>query len=325
MDDAEQDVGAVWVLADDRTGNVNQAVGVAEALGAPFAIKPLAYDRCGGWPNLVRGASLLGVAGDSRAALAPPWPRVVIAAGRRTVPVARYIKKQSGARTFLVQIMWPGPPLGDLDLVAVPEHDEVPAQVNVMRTLGAPHRVTRARISAEGEKWRDCFADLPRPRIAMLVGGAARDKGFDASVAGDLGRRASELARSAGGSLLITTSRRTGVVARNALLGAIDAPAYLHIWSREGDNPYFAFLGLCDGVIVTGDSTSMCSEACATGRPVYIFAPPAKTAPKHQRLHQALYAGGYARPLRGAFEDWTCPPLNAAEEIAARVRAMVLP
>ena len=89
---------------------------------------------------------------------------------------------------------------------------------------------------------------------------------------------------------------------------------------EAAENPFFAFLGLSDAMVVTGDSTSMCSEACATGRPVYIFAPPGNTAPKHQHLHQRLYELGYARPLSGEFDTWNYPPLNAADMIARTIR-----
>ncbi|MBC7905941.1 MAG: mitochondrial fission ELM1 family protein, partial [Rhodospirillaceae bacterium] len=120
------DPGApVWVLADDRAGNVGQCLGVAEALGWPFVVKQIRYGGLGRLPNVLRGASLLGIDGDSAAGLVAPWPRLVIAAGRRTAPVARWIKRQSGAK--LVQIMDPGPGgRAEFDLIAIPAHDAAP-------------------------------------------------------------------------------------------------------------------------------------------------------------------------------------------------------
>ena len=41
----------IWVLADDRVGNVSQCLGVAEALGLPYEIKTIRYDRLGALPN----------------------------------------------------------------------------------------------------------------------------------------------------------------------------------------------------------------------------------------------------------------------------------
>ena len=367
----------IWVLADDRTGNANQAIGVAEALGLPFEIKRLEYSRWGRLPNLIRAASLLGVQDAYREGIKPPWPDLVIAAGRRTVPIARYIKRANHQRTFLTHIMWPGSPVGELDLLAVPEHDQVAPQPNIIHTLGAPHRVTAVRLTQDTSQWRERFAHLPRPHIGVLVGGTAGKQIFDAAAATLLGKHISQMARDSGGSLLVTTSRRTGAAASNALVAAITAPAFLHLWTRDNsaaqgrasggrfqhpamsmdgrvpcaqdalerpsgdtcgtlrlhssphvalgrmpeapENPFFAFLGLSDVMVVTGDSTSMCSEACATGRPVYIFAPPDNTAPKHKHLHQRLYTLGYAKPLSGTFETWSYPPLNAADMIARAI------
>ena len=34
----------IWALTDDRTGNVNQVLGVAEALNMPFEEKKIVYN-----------------------------------------------------------------------------------------------------------------------------------------------------------------------------------------------------------------------------------------------------------------------------------------
>ncbi len=316
-----EDAPEVWVLADDRAGNVGQCLGVAEALGRPFAVKTIRYGRLARLPNLLRGASLMGVVGDSRAALCPPWPRLVIAAGRRTAPVARWIKRRCGAR--LVQIMDPGPGgRPDFDLIAVPAHDGKGMDGgNVLHITGAPHRVNGDKLAAAAEQWRDRFAHLPRPWIGLIVGGSTKNRPFTAAMARALGERAAALARAAGGSVLVTTSRRTGAEAEAALLSALPEPRLVHSWAAGGDNPYFGFLALADALVVTGDSVSMACEACASLAPVYIFAPDGFVAPKHARLHAELYGRGLARPLAEGtrLETWEHPPLNAAADIAAAI------
>jgi mitochondrial fission protein ELM1 len=312
----------VWVLADDRAGNVAQCLGVAEALGLPFVVKTVRYNRLAQLPNPLRGATLLGVAADARAALRAPWPRVVIAAGRRTGPVARWIKRQSGA--LLVQIMDPGPGgRADFDLIAVAVHaGDGGGGPNVLQTVGAPHRVTATTLANGAERWRDSFAHLPRPWIGVVVGGTTRHRAFTPDMARELGERVAALAASAGGSVLVTTSRRTGAEAEAALLAAIPAPRYVHSWAGGGDNPYFGFLALADALVVTGDSVSMACEACAAPAPVYIFAPDEMVVPKYARLHAQLYDRGLARPLLAGtvLAPWSHPPLNAATEIAAAIR-----
>ena len=49
-------------------------------------------------------------------------------------------------------------------------------------------------------------------------------------------------------------------------------PAEIFRWSKDAaENPYFGYLALTDEIIVTGDSMSMLTEACATRKPVHIF------------------------------------------------------
>ena len=116
------------------------------------------------------------------------------------------------------------------------------------------------------------LAHLPRPFVAVLVGGYAGPHALDREKAERLGREASSLARSQGGSLLITTSYRTSPAATAGLLASIDVPHRIFCYRPDaGANPYFAFLALADSIVVTCDSASMLAEACATRKPVYMF------------------------------------------------------
>lgn len=316
--------GNVWVLADDRAGNVNQCLGVAEALKRPYEIKRLRYNNLARLPNRLLGHSIRHLTDTAATSLAPPWPDVVIGAGRRAVPVARHIKSQNRGGSFLVQCMWPGPPVDDLDLIAAPAHDQLDSRDNLMTTVGAPNQVNQETLSTAARAWADRLDDLPRPRTALLVGGDTKRYPLTANAAGTLGRSVSGSVSARGGTLMVTTSRRTTAPARDALYAALPDNVVRFDWNPEADNPYLAFLATADTVIVTGDSASMCTEACGTGHPVYIFAPAETTAPKHKRLHQLLYKTGYARPLMTGdeateLESWSYTPLNDAAMIAAEV------
>ena len=310
----------VWVLADDRAGHANQALAVAEALGAPFDVLPLRYNRLALLPNAFLGATDRHLA--RRARPPPPWPELAVAAGRRTAPVARAIAaaaRAAGGRVRLVQCMWPGPGAGAFDLIAAPAHDRAPVRRNLVRTVAAPHRVTPARLAAAAARWRGELAPVSRPRIALLVGGATKRRRFGAADAAALAERVRALA-AAGGGVMMATSRRTGAAAADRLAGAL-APAHAWRWGGAGENPYPGYLALADIVVVTGDSTAMCAEACAAGRPVYIDAPPARTAAKHARLHRALYDRGAARPLTGVHEEgWQAEPFDDAALVARAIR-----
>jgi len=320
----------IWVLTDDRAGNVSQALGVAEALQRPFITKDIRYTPLARLPNVLTGASLLGLTPESRMNLTPPWPNVVISAGRRTAPAARWIKRNAGKHVILAHLMNPGRSGADeFDLIAVPRHDcVIPTgdAPNVMRTTGAAHRLTPARLTSAADSWASRVSGIPRPFVAVIVGGATHRKPFAPALAADLGRRVHRMAAEVGGSVLIATSRRTGVEAEQALLTEIPEPRRAFLWSQGGDNPYFSYLALADAIVVTGDSVSMCTEACATPGPVYIYAPEGMVAPKHARLHKELYDLGLARPLDGPdvrFEDWRHAALNPAGDVARAVDDLI--
>ena len=313
----------IWVLPDGRPGNASQCLGVAEALGLPYEVKKLGYTWAVVLDNRLRGASLLGIDAASRAILTPPWPDLLITAGRRAAPVARYVKKQSGGRTFLVQLMHPTHHQGEFDLIAVPHHDRRPAAPNILTVTGAAHHVTPEKLAAGAALWRERLAAIPHPRFALMIGGAFGRKPLPAALAVEMVRQVSDTVGRLGGGLLLTTSRRTPAEVVAAIPGAINCPAYTHFWSPEGDNPYFGFLGLSDAVVITGDSVSMLCEATLTERPVYILSPPGLARRRQALLQERLIELGHARrfeSLTGALPTAPTPPLNAAHDIAAAIR-----
>lgn len=104
----------------------------------------------------------------------------------------------------------------------------------------------------------------------------------------------------------------------------LECPYYLYAWQEKRiapANPYYGFLGLADAVIATGDSVSMCSEACATGRPVFIYEGEGFMSRKHKAFINALYAKNLACPLQGNAE-WFTPSyhLDDAAAVAKEIR-----
>ena len=116
------------------------------------------------------------------------------------------------------------------------------------------------------------LAQLPAPRIAVLVGGALGKLRWTPEIARKLGADVSALAGKLGGSLMITTSYRTGSACAAALMAAVDAPHAAYLWGQSaGPNPFMAYLAHADRVVVTMDSISMAADAIKSGRPVMIY------------------------------------------------------
>ena len=299
-----------WALTNGMAGFEVQARGVAEALDLTLEMKRVhpgvPYSWLAPWGP---------AAPDDE--VRPPWPDLLIAAGRQAIPYARMIKRKSKGHSFVAILQDPKVSPGAFDLVWAPTHDRLTGE-NVITTLTSPSRITRARLEAEKAQFADSIAPLPRPRIAVLIGG--RNKVYDFSIedADRLGRQLADLARASGSGLLITPSRRTG----DAQLAAIathmrDLPHL--IWDGRDPNPYFGYLGAADAVLVTSDSVNMVGEAVATGQPTYVVELPGGSA-KFRRFLDGLYAAGAAKPFRGELESFTPQTLNATDAVAAALR-----
>ncbi len=270
--DSAQSEADVWALVGGKPGDDAQVLALAAALGRAFAVKRLGFRGLYRVPNLLAFAPF-GLDRARSDALAPPWPRLVIAVGRRAVPVARWIRRQSGGRTRLVHLGRPRAPYRWFDLIVTTPQYGVPARANVL-TIPLP--------LGAGASGKPSFDDLPRPRIGVLIGGASG--AWRLAEPARLGEGLGRLARRHSGSLLVTTSRRTGHEAE-ALIAALDAPARVHRFG-QGANPYGAILAAADAFVVTADSASMMADAAATGHAL-LLAPAAYRPTLGQRLTAA--------------------------------------
>lgn len=305
------DDAAIWVLADPRAGTAAQALGIAERLGSPFRAVPLEWGALAALP--LAWPSVRGLTPAARSRLRPPWPRLVISAGRRSAPVSLWLARR-GART--VHCMRPGFGRDGFDLLVLGRHDAPPEAPNILPILGATHRVSPAALAAARAEWA-ALGDMPSPRVALLVGGKVRATGMDPDTAAAIGAQAAGLA----GSVLASTSRRTGDAAAAALAGALrEVPHRLFRWGEAGPNPYLGFLAWADAAVVTGDSVSMLSEALAPPGPVFV-ADPGGLGPRHRALHASLYAAGQARPLLPDPSPFPRAPLDESGRVAADILA----
>ena len=317
----------VWILIDNRAGSNSQARGVAEALGWSVVEKNISYNKWSDLPNIFLGASLRGIEPRSRELLKPPFPDVVIAASRRSAPVARWIKKKTFGQVKIVQIMHPGScGLGDFDRVFVPDHDSGKKHSsNIYYITGCAHRITPKTLAEGKAKWSDKFAHLPHPLTAVIVGGAYKGHDFTDDNAREFGREVRAYKDKIGGGVLITDSRRTGNSAQDVIMRELEGlPIYSYLWDKDmGENPYLGFLGCADDIIVTGDSVSMCCEACGTGKKVQIYSGKNWLDGKHQRFLQNLFSRQLAFPLGSEIPlGMEYQAYNPAQEIATEIKKL---
>lgn len=255
----------VWVLQGHRKGDNAQALELARLLGWPFEKKQLVYTPAHALPNLLLGASLVSRDRQKSDPLTAPWPSAVIAVGKRTVPIALWIKKRSGGATRLIHIGRPRATLASFDLVITTPQYGLPHAKNVYE-LPLPLVPPIDLEGADAAAWAQKFAVMPRPWTGVMVGG---NRYPSVLAKADIKRLMQELGELEG-SALISTSPRTGAAVAQ-MRAHVGPRTYLHDWSGSGPNPHQAILALADRFIVTSDSVSMIAEAVATGKPVEVF------------------------------------------------------
>jgi uncharacterized protein len=283
----------IWVLLGERRGDNNQLLALAEGLGLPFETRSLRYRRS--WALLLRlfprGPELLKPA--SRATLRPPWPDLVIGIGRRSVPVARWIKRRSGGKAKLVRLGNPRADPGLFDLVITTSQYPVPAAANVLALPVAMGRHSDARPDSEEAAW---LAALPRPHLLFALGGATRYWTFPSEAVADAATRLAERAGAAGGSLIVASSPRTPAAALSAIEERIEGRPNCRLVA-SGEVRFSVLLNDADEHAVTSDSVSMISEAVMTGKPVGLV--PVEPDEEGRRK----LASGGIRDIRRFWED----------------------
>ncbi|GBD49022.1 ELM1/GtrOC1 family putative glycosyltransferase [Methylopila sp. Yamaguchi] len=266
----------LWALLPKHRGDARMVEAAAAASGLDVVVKRLVFNPSGWLLNLRSQGSLFSVKAAARAQLTPPWPDVVLTAGKRSVPVALWIRAASGGRTRLAHFGRPSAPLGWFDLVVTTPQYGLPSRANVLVQRFPPTAPPEALPPVPPD-----IVALPRPRLMAIAGGDADPQRLDADAARRFAADAMARATASGGSVLAATSPRTSPAAVAALketFATAPVPARLAIYG-EGADDYRAFLAAADAFLVTDDSASMIAEAAMRGAPVALFPLPRRPGP----------------------------------------------
>ncbi|MHB8885379.1 MAG: mitochondrial fission ELM1 family protein [Methylovirgula sp.] len=305
-------------------GDEVQCLGIAEALGVAPVLRHIAPRRAYAWAMPYGPIDPREGPERPGSPLAAPFPDIAIAAGRRAVPYLCALKRLSRGATFTVFIKDPYWNRRRMDLIVVPEHDRLRGK-KVFTALTPANRLHGWRLAAARAAADPAIASLPRPRVALILGGTSQHHRFEPKDVAAVAAIAVQIT-DAGYGLMVTPSRRTPPALIDAVATALASRRQaenIFLWSGEGPNPYVAILAEADAIIVTGDSVNMVGEAVATGAPVHVYEP-SGGHPKISAYLARLEALGAIRRWQGKLEDWHYPPVNAtpaiAQEIARRYR-----
>ncbi len=312
-----------WLVTDGKAGDEQQCIGIAEALG-------LAYEKIHVKPR--RFYSLLMPYGpidpkdtpeNIQSIIAPPFPDIAIASGRRAVAYLKKIKTASKGRCFTVFLKNPRTGCKAADFIWAPEHDNLKSD-NVLTTLTSPHAITTSGLEKAAENRQ--FDQIQAPRVTLLLGGNSSCYNFTKKDCLNLADILSHIAET-GAGLMVSSSRRTPKLLEKTIKETVKN-ANGFFWDGKGQNPLIEMLAVADHIIVTADSANMVGEAVFTGKPVHIFYPSKKLKifnflnfkpSKIEYFLNRLDKLGVIRTLEKKLVSWGYKPLNATPLIAAEI------
>jgi len=208
------------------------------------------------------------------------------------------------------------------DFIIAPTHLPKLDDLRVIECVGIPHLITKDVIAAGVNEWESRLSHITKSKrvICVLLGGNIEREKYPltAEQARDFGRRVNQFAMDNDGALLITNSHRTLTEATQAFMQEItEVPAFFHDWKDNAvnGNPYYAFLGLANTIIVTIDSISMMFESAGAQKELYLVQPHAQVETQHTNAAQLLIAEGFARPFNGISQEWERPPFPNWDDV----------
>ncbi len=286
----------VWLVVGEKRGDNAQIRNLARAVGWAFEEKRILVKPA--WseakPRVRPALDHIDQGRSDR--LEPPWPDLVITAGRRLSRVGLWIKRASGGHTKLVMIGKPRRMLDAVDLIVIAAHVALPERSNVVRHDLPLMHVDPKILERAAAHWSDRLAHRPRPRTALFVGGRTGGLRFDRDRARDLLQTTLRAVRANDGSLYVVTSRRTPPEVVEMWRRELPEDVGLYVYdpgSGPDENPYHALLATADHFVVTTDSLSMMVEVARMGRPLSLYPLESEGSPVEHLLERL----GVMRPL----------------------------
>lgn len=258
-----------WLVLGDKPGDNRQVEIIAERL--PWPAERRTVIPKAEWtfakPRVRPTLEIFAV--EKSDPLAPPWPDLILTIGRRPSSAALWIREQNRGRTRIVLIGKPSGSMLPYDLIIASGEQFLPPMPSVM-AIGLPlMRVEPARIAAEQAVWAERFAGLPRPWVAVLLGGPTGPFRFDDRLVGRILALVGDIIQGQQGTAFVITSRRTPATVVERLRDSLSQRAPLFAWGdKAAGNPYAALLGVVDAALVTADSISMQTEVARQGLPL---------------------------------------------------------
>lgn len=227
---------------------------------------------------------------------------IIISCGSQAAPVNILLSGENCARSITLM----KPPLlsvRNFDIAIIPEHDRPRRRENIVKTIGTPSMISPEKIENDLISLGKAVELGRKKNIGLFIGGDNKNYSIDIPLMEKVLEGVAGAARELDANILATTSRRTSAEVSGLMKSMLgrDPRAKLLIIAAER-NPEWAvggILGASSVVIVSGESTSMLSEAAGSGKHVIAFRPRrkpmAQAGNKHETFLKKLSLNGFIR------------------------------
>ncbi len=329
----------------------------------PGATPPRIWTLTDGDPDHERATSALAnalggacaVFGPESPAFSPPWPELLIVAGRSVAERARRLRAEAHGRCLVVAIgQGAAVPIDAVDLAVIPTGDAIfphPKLIEIEQPLVA----APARGAARSGSLAAQLAALAEPRIVVRLDLEGSERAWAPEAIREIGRRVEASAARLGGSVVLWSRpglARDQLDAWRRALGPLAFDAAEGVGSDASGRPMAqeeiarALLAAGDLFIHLAGSDAALAEMVATGRPVFVGPDVPRSTASSQgslpgairhRIADAVVARARAKPAndRGTTRpqeglEWLCAraiesgfvrPRGAREPLRARLLA----
>ena len=241
---------------------------------------------------------------------------LVISCGRKSVIPSAIIKKKN-ANIFTIHIQDPKVNYKNFDVIIAPEHDELKGE-NVISSKGSIHYITQSEI----EKAKNYLVNKFHNEnvVSLILGGPSKYYSFSNEELTQVFRKIKSNFISQGYKALVIPSMRTPK--RIIDLAMKEFVKVGFVVNTVDKQAYLSALALATNIVVTCDSTSMISEAAASGKPIFVaHMKPKKNNYRFKKFFRLFKEMGITRDLGEQVESWTYGELNETRRIAALINS----
>ena len=242
--------------------------------------------------------------------------KIIISCGRKSVIPSIALKKRFGSEIFNIHIQDPKVSYKHFDLIISPEHDGIKGD-NILTTQGSIHYLTKKEI-LENIKYLQLNKGKKKV-VTFVIGGPNKYYDYSEDQTHFIFNKVKTLFTPDKFKIVIIPSYRTP---EEVIKKAFNTFNFNHHVIKTVDKKaYLSSLALADYIVVTCDSTSMISEAAATGKPVYMaMMKPKKSIDRFKSFYTQFKSLGIARELTDNVENWSYNKLDEVNRIAPIIK-----